>query len=201
MLLLSAWISLNETRHWKNNSPFRVLTHSIPLFFPSILTSAFLHSVRPRAYPLRFDFSTKRNKNKTSVLPRGLGKKYPPNCWSFCVLRRLERSVTAHPWTHSYVFCSTISSIVACAGSSGHTNVLWFSESTCLCTQIPISSSLLSQITWFLCLTSILKKLVISLIYCCHVLCSLSVCMFMHLRFLIFFIGEFLRGAKIISCI
>lgn len=134
MLLLSAGISLNERRHWKNNSPFRVLTHSIPLFFPSILTSAFLHSVRLRAYPLRFDFSTKTNKNKTSVLPRGLGKKYPPNCWSFCVLRRLERSVTAHPWTHSYVFCSTISSIVACAWSSGHTNVLWFSESTCLCT-------------------------------------------------------------------
>lgn len=79
MLLLSAWISLNERRHWKNNSPFRVLTHSIPLLFSAILTSAFLHSVRPSAHPLRLYFSTKTNKSKTSVFLGWVDQKYPSN--------------------------------------------------------------------------------------------------------------------------
>lgn len=124
-LQFSEW----ERRHWKNNSPFRVLTvHS--LFFPSIPKHLVLTFSRPRAYPLKFDFSTKQTKTKLVSCP-GLGKKYLIAevfvCWEDSRQSRLS-------WTHSYVFCSTISSIVACAWSSGHTNVLWFSESTCLCT-------------------------------------------------------------------
>lgn len=197
MLLLSAWISLNERRHWKNNSPFRVLTHSTPLFFSSIWH---LHSyIQCVQVPILLGLISPPKQTKTK----------PVSC-----LGGWARST--HLIAEVFVCCgdlsdrprhileltptfSVLQSRCLCWVFRAHKRSLILWVSMPLHTLIPISSSLLSQITWFLCLTSILKKLVISPIYCCRILCSLSVCMVMHLRFLIFFIGEFLRGAKIIS--
>ena len=164
MLLLFAWSFQSDRGHWNHNSPFRVLTPSAPLFFSVILTSAFIHSVRPSAYHLRFYFSTQMNKNKTSVFLRWVGKKYPPNFWSFCVLGDLSNR-SWHMLELIPVF-SLMNLFYSCLywvfRAHKLTLILWVNMP--LHTLITVSSSLLSQTTWFLCLSSILGKLLISLI-------------------------------------